>query len=115
VRDPADREAGREVSAVQTLLRTGLLVSVATMATGLAWALFIGHRFAAPIRLGSLLSDGTGPDRVTAVGVLVLALTPAARVVTLLVLWARERDWRYVGVGVTVVAVLGLAMLVGRA
>ena len=56
-----------------------------------------------------------GPDQVMALGVLTLALTPFGRVVALILLWRRERDYPFVAVGLAVVGILGIAILVGHA
>jgi len=45
-------------------------------------------------------------------GVVVLALTPVARVLVLIGLWVRERDWRFVAVAGVVLVVLGVAVVV---
>ena len=49
-----------------------------------------------------------------ALGVLVLAATPLFRVLALVVLWTRERDWRFVVVALLVVATLSMAIVVGH-
>jgi uncharacterized membrane protein len=40
--------------------------------------------------------------------------TPIARVVAALVVYTRERDWRYVLVSLTVLAILSLSIALGR-
>lgn len=45
----------------------------------------------------------------------VLAATPALRVVLLAALWARQRDWRFVLVALAVAGVLATCILLGRA
>ena len=45
---------------------------------------------------------------------IVLAVTPALRVVLLATLWARQRDWRFVLVALTVAGVLVISALLGR-
>jgi len=49
-----------------------------------------------------------------ALGILALALTPALRVVTLIGLWSRERDWHYVRVAAVVLVVLAVAAGLGH-
>jgi len=59
------------------------------------------------------LEGGTGLVLST-LGVLVLALTPALRVLAVMLIWWRERDWRFVGVAVAVVATLAVGLMLGR-
>jgi uncharacterized membrane protein len=47
------------------------------------------------------------------VGVLVLMATPVARVVTLLFLYLRARDWKYVLISLTVLLIVLLSSLLG--
>ena len=106
-REEADR------SAIQILLRVGLGLGFALMLAGLAVKLDRGGGSAPAVRLFALRSGGPG-DTIMAVGILALALTPALRVLTLIVLWTRERDWRYVGVATMVLAVLAVAARLGH-
>lgn len=105
------REERRDV---QWLLRAGLTLAAALMLAGVVAALLGGRLPTAVWRPAELLS-GREPlsARLSGLGILVLAATPALRVVTLIVLWTRERDWKYVAVAVTVAAVLTLAIIVG--
>jgi hypothetical protein len=98
---------------VQRLLRSGLALSFGLMATGFVAKLAQGAHDAPAVRLFRL-GHGPGADTIMAVGVLVLALTPALRVLSLIVLWTRERDWRYVRVAIVVLLVLVAAALVGH-
>ncbi len=99
---------------ISTLLRTGLAVSCALMAAGLAVTLLHGDRHAAVVRLFDVGGNHPLGDRLLAIGVVVLALTPAMRVVALVVLWAREGDRRFVVVGLVVTAVLVAAAVIGH-
>ncbi len=99
---------------VQWLLRGGLAVSVVLMAVGLVMNLAAGTDRSDGVEMFALGAATTAGDTVMAVGVLVLAATPALRVFALVVLWALERDWRFVGVAVSVVAALCVAVLVGN-
>ncbi|MCA9530013.1 MAG: DUF1634 domain-containing protein [Myxococcales bacterium] len=100
---------------VQLVLRGGLWVSFALMAVGLVLALVREGLGDAPaVKLLAMRGAPSAGERVMAAGILVLALTPALRVVSLLVLWARERDWRFVGVAAVVVVVLAIAAALGR-
>ncbi len=97
----------------EAVLRLGLGVSVTLMLAGLVLAIAAGEHDPVPVRLSGLASDGSVPDRLMAGGVLVLALTPVVRVVSLVVIWAKERDARFVAIGLTVVAVLVTSLLLG--
>lgn len=110
---PAAEVSRRDHLLVQGVLRLGLGVSVTLMLAGLVLAVAAGEHDPVPVRLSGLASDGSVPDRLMAVGVLVLALTPVFRVVSLIVIWARERDMRFVAVGATVVVVLAAALFLG--
>lgn len=103
-----------EGKAVRLALRTGLYLSVVFVAGGLAWSLALGDFKSAPVRLGSFFSDGSLAHRVMAVGLITLALTPVARVFTLIFNWWKEHDRRFVAVGLAVLVVLGLAILLGH-
>ena len=96
------------------MLRAGLAVSCALFLAGLAMSLARGDDHTRPVRLFALFARGDRADALMGAGVLVLAMTPALRVVLLLYLWSRERDWRFVRVAAMVVVTLGLAMMLGK-
>jgi len=100
---------------IQTLLRLGLVLAVTLIVVGTGIALGEGERTPVPIRLTDLWRDGSVPDRVAATGILVLALTPVAGVVTLIWSWWREGDRRFALVGVVVLAVLVVGVVLGHA
>ena len=99
---------------VQWLLRAGLAISVALMAVGLVMKIASGSHRSHETKMFALGASGSTADTVMAIGVLVLALTPAFRVLALVVLWARERDWRFMGVALGVVVTLSAAVLIGH-
>jgi uncharacterized membrane protein len=99
---------------VQRVLRGGLAVAVALMTAGVVVKLAAGGDAARAVRLFRLGRRASAGDTLMAAGILVLALTPAFRVLSLIVLWARERDWRYVGVAVVVLIALLTAVAVGH-
>jgi hypothetical protein len=100
---------------VQLLLRVGLWTATALMAAGVAVALGSGRAPVAALHVGALFRGGLDwSQRLCGLGVLVLAATPAIRVATLLEMWIRERDWRFVAVAVTVLLVLLLAISLGH-
>jgi uncharacterized membrane protein len=99
--------------AIQWVLRCGLAASALLMLAGLALKV-AGVDTAAPaVPLDAVLGPLDPADRLMVLGVLVLGLTPAARVLALVGVWARERDWRFAAVAVTVLVVLGVAALLG--
>ena len=99
---------------VQWVLRLGLAISCVMLAIGLGIALATGQHVAAPLRLHHILSDGTVADRVIALGLLLLAMTPVVRVLSLVVIYAIERDRKFALVALVVVAVLGAAIFSGH-
>ncbi len=107
-------EVHRVQKIVQWLLRGGLVVAAVLMAIGLGMKVASGSRHADGTPMFSLGSSGSHADTVMGVGVLVLALTPAFRVLALVVLWGRERDWRFVGVALAVVVTLSCAVIIGH-
>jgi hypothetical protein len=99
---------------VQFLLQTGLVIATLLMTAGVVIKGLSGNFNAPAVGLFDLfrpeLSLG---DRLMAIGILALAATPAFRVVALLLLWFRERDWRFVAVAAIVMATLALAISLG--
>jgi uncharacterized membrane protein len=94
------------------VLRSGLTASVLLLAVGTAICLATGLEEAPAVTPGPL-RGGAGLVLST-LGVLVLALTPAVRVLAVMVIWARERDWRFVGVALAVIATLAAGMAIGK-
>ncbi len=99
---------------MQWVLRGGLAIACVLLGIGLAMALATGERVAAPVRLHEVLSEGTTADRVIACGLLLLAMTPVVRVLSLVVIWMLERDKKFALVALVVIVVLGLAIASGR-
>lgn len=99
---------------VEWLLRGGLIVSVILMAVGLGLEIASGSERSPAVELfaiGDAPSDG---NRLMAIGLLVLAATPALRVLALLWMWIRERDWRFVAIAAAVVVTLAVSVVVGH-
>ena len=94
------------------VLRVGLAVSVVLLAIGMGLHLASGAEDAPSVPLWHL--GGEPGLAFSTLGVLVLALTPALRVLALVVLWCRERDWRFVAVALAVAATLGIGLLLGK-
>ena len=107
---PADP---RTNTAVKVVLRAGLSLSLSLLAVGLVVQLAGGHHRADRVRMFALFAAPTAGGKILAVGTLVLALTPAVGVLTVVGSWVRERDRVFVGVGAAVVAVLAAAVAVG--
>ncbi|HZU85458.1 MAG TPA: DUF1634 domain-containing protein [Polyangiaceae bacterium] len=62
-------------------------------------------------------SFATGSDaagELVLAGIVILAATPVLRVVSLLVIWSRARDWRFAIVALAVVAIVSSAAILGR-
>lgn len=98
---------------VQRALQFGLLFSIVLMASGLLLHLLSGSVSVLPIPLFEL-SQFILPDQLITCGVLVLALTPVVRVFTLLLLWSRQKDWRFAGIAAVVLCVLVVSVLLGH-
>lgn len=105
----------RDAKLVQYLLRAGLYGSALLMAAGLVVQLASGATASIPVRLFDLAKPGPLPlgERLMAAGIVLLAFTPAFRVLALVLLWLREKDWRFVTVAIAVVLTLALAIALG--
>ena len=102
---------------VRSVLLTGVVVSTSLIAVGLLLLLLIPapHRSAViPLREAVRQALQLRPTPWLDLGIFVLMLTPIARVVAALILYARLRDWRYVVVSLTVLGILTLSILLGR-
>jgi len=117
---PADPEQLR--LAVSRVLMGGVVTSAALLVVGLATAALVGWEGSltgappptAPVYTLSGLLAGLAalqPVAIAQLGLFVLVLTPIARVIASLVLFAEERDQLYVLVSLGVLAIL-LASLV---
>lgn len=113
------------------LLRVGVLTSLAVVLIGTI-VTFLHHPeylsgsgelarlttpgAAAPNRLGDVVSGvlaGSG-QAIVAFGLLLLMLTPVARVFASFISFIHERDWIYVLLTSIVLAMLGLSLILGR-
>ncbi len=94
-------------------LRIGLALSSVLAALAIALGRSDLPQGATP----SLHLEGRLPVAIASatVSLVVLAATPALRVVLLGALWARQRDWRFVLVAVAIAGVLATCVLLGRA
>jgi uncharacterized membrane protein len=109
---PAVDRPGDVRSAAQVVVRAGMAVALLLMAVGLVVRAIEGGA-AHAVRFTDLLSAPTPGDQLLMAGVLVLALTPAAQVVALLLSWLRLRDYRYSAVAAVVVGLIALSVLLG--
>ncbi|HEV8658561.1 MAG TPA: DUF1634 domain-containing protein [Thermoanaerobaculia bacterium] len=118
-------------AAIATLLRTGVLLSIAIIAAGMVIT-FVHHPDYLSSRpaLGRLMSPGTHfPNTIAEViagvrrgsgqaimtaGLLVLIATPVARVALSIVIFAIERDRLYAAITTLVFVILMIAFAVGR-
>jgi uncharacterized membrane protein len=95
-------------------LRIGLGTAALLMAAGLVVALTSGPLPSPPLQVHGLWrGDVSLSVRLCGLGILVLSATPAVRVIALMVLWIRERDWKYAAVAAVVAAVLTVAIALG--
>ena len=111
-----DREESQESDRlhgyIAWILRIGLALSVLLFAAGLLVRLAAGTDGAPSVRPWHL--EGDLGLVLSTLGVTVLAMTPAVRVLALVVLWWRERDWRFVAVALAVVFTLGVGAVLGK-
>jgi uncharacterized membrane protein len=87
-------------AAIGRVLRFGVLASSACLGAGLAITLATGH-------------TGLG-DGLLTTGLVILLATPAARVVVSIINYAREGDWLFVVLTVTVLAELIASSIAAR-
>src|SRR5689334_4642443 len=102
---------------VQGVLFAGVVSSVTLIVVGLLLLAFshTPHRSAVlPIRQAVREALQLRPTAWLDLGIFVLMLTPIVRVLAALVVYARERDFRYVLVSLIVLAILTLSVALGR-
>lgn len=129
--NPYDLKEPRWVDlAISRLLRIGVLLSIAVIATGII-VTFVHHPsyFSSRPELGSLTStsvqyphtligvlQGTmqgGGQAIISLGVLLLIATPVARVALSIIVFAIERDRLYVAITAAVLALLLISFALG--
>jgi len=96
----------------QRVMRLGLVISLALLLAGTAIRVLAGGPAEAE-RFTALVGSTDLGDRILLLGALVLALTPAAQVASLLVGWAHERDYRFAIVAAGVIMLLILGAILG--
>ncbi len=108
---------GSERTIVERLLQGGMVLSTLLFLAGMLAAFSNGGitpRGVPLFTIPSAVRSGEVGEAVAAMGVLVLAATPVARVLALAYLWAREKDLRFMSVALVVAAILAFAILSGR-
>ena len=99
---------------VQFLLRAGLGLSVLMMFAGLVISLSSGETTATPVEMKSLFANGlTLGNHLMGAGVLLLGLTPVLRVLMLVYLWYREKDWKFAIIALIVFTTLMVSISLG--
>ena len=119
-------------SAISTILRVGVAISITIIAIGVAMTFAHHHDyFSSRPALGTLIDaranytaslssvnegvlEGRGQS-VVMIGILVLIATPVIRVATSIALFAAERDGVYVAITSVVLALLILSFVIGAA
>lgn len=98
-------------------LRTGMYLSFASMSLGLLWWLAAGmpggqQSVSTQIPLQRLLLElsAGNPLALLNMGVLFLLATPAVTLLTAIITYAAQRNWRFVAVGAIVAAILLLSL-----
>lgn len=108
---------------ISVVLRGGVLLSAALLILGaiiyfahVLWGGAPANPLSFPHSLGDVISGiGRGdPLAILALGLIVLLLTPVARVLISIFAFARERDWLYVGITALVLLILLVSFLLGR-
>lgn len=89
-------------------------MSVALMVVGLSAQFWIGSAALVSVSIADLFSGKMPwPQMLVVSGILVLALTPVFRVIMLIFLWGREKDWKFVAVSCVVLITLTLSFFLG--
>jgi uncharacterized membrane protein len=124
VQDDRDELLRRTELIISNVLRGGVLLSAGVIALGAAlfyvrW-LGTGGQAPEPSFPHSLAAVGYGlghgdPLAVITLGLLLLLATPVLRVAVSIVTFAIERDWRFTGITLLVLAILVLSFVLGKA
>lgn len=103
--------------AVSRALTVGVAASLTLMAAGFLLALMRGGPLPETATPMTGLAPGLracDPAAIMSLGVLALLATPALRVAVLVWQFARRREWLFVAISLTVLAVLAASVLIGR-
>jgi uncharacterized membrane protein len=96
------------------VLQIGFVAGGCLFATGAILRVVAGGSAAPAFRLTGLLESAPIHRQVEMLGVVVLAITPAAGVATLLISYIKARDWAATAVAFAVLAILAAAVVFGR-
>ena len=99
---------------IQWVLRGGLVLASVLMAIGLVMAIATGEHGRTAVHLARVFSEGSIADRLVAIGLALLALTPVVRVLALVLIWLAERDRRFAVIGAIVLAILAFSIVTGH-
>jgi uncharacterized membrane protein len=102
---------------VHRVLAVGLAISAALMLAGVAAGLVQDHSLPTVVLgVGAALRRGAhlNADGLLSLGLFALILTPFLRVAGSIAVFAKERDWRYVGVTVFVLAIMVASLWLGQ-
>lgn len=113
MRDPGTADIDRPISLV---LFVGMMLSILCLLVGMV--VLIVHPASESSKLlpiGAALKSALrlNPSGWLSLGILVLILTPVARVIMAIASFARIRDWRYVVVSIVVLGVMTTGLLLG--
>jgi uncharacterized membrane protein len=105
----------RLASRLSRLLLVGLSLAIALFVTGAVLAVVRPEVPVAASSIGRLIEAlaAAEPNGFFDLGLLVLLATPAARVVALLVVFARRRLWLFSGLSLVALVVLALSAFLG--
>lgn len=103
----------RERRIVEIVFRSGLLLSLLAMTAGLAIWFASGSPALAAVDL-THLEDMSNPSRLMGIGIGILAATPAANIVALMLLWIRRHQPRLTSIALTVMLTLVAATVLGQ-
>ena len=98
---------------VPIVLRTGLALSTSLIGVGLVIAMITGDRRLDGVTLGQAFTTATLDEKLVMFGIMALVATPIVEVAGLIVMWAMQRDWRFVGVGAAIAVILTIAAVIG--
>ncbi len=116
---PEDRRLPilRVTIAIERLLLGAVALSVALIVVGVALSLVRDEGLPRDVvgfaDMAAALAQGL-PAAYLSLGLMALIATPVLRVIGSLVVFALDRDWRYVLVAVAVLAIIAASVMIGR-
>lgn len=90
---------------IQIILKVGVYISLTIILIGL-----LDYLIGVKIHLNNI---NINSGKIVMVGILVLILTPYLRVITSIISFLKERDYRYITVTVIVLLILTIGFLIG--